>query len=98
MKNIDDFVEKLLQAKNLPTVNEAVRSEMKKDLSKRVVDRINAIIATHMPDDKLDEFEKLLDSKADDETVQNFCKEQIPDLQALITIELAKFQSIYLSK
>lgn len=96
--DINTFVGSLIEEKGLTNLDDKVIDQMYKDLVSRVENRINAIIATNIPESSRDEFEKLIDSDATDEVVQNFCSEKIPDLQNLVATDLAKFQSIYLGK
>ena len=98
MNNIQGFVDNLIEEKGLSGLDENVLVEMKADLSKRVEDRINAIIVHNMPEASRAEFEKMVESAADDAEVQKFCLKNIPNLEPLITVELAKFQDIYLGR
>ena len=98
--DIQSFVERLLEEKGILYLNldELVLAEMRKDLVSRVENRINALIASNMPESAQAEFEKLIDSDVSDEDVQKFCSEKIPDLQSLIAADLVQFQSVYLGK
>ena len=93
--DISTFVDGLLEAKNLSDLDEQVLEQMKKDLETRVVNRINAVIATNIPEDSRQEFEKLIDSNASDEEVSKFCADKIPNLADLIAKDMVHFRSVY---
>lgn len=94
--DINTFVDELIEAKNLVGIDGQVLDQMKKDLLDRVENRINAVIATNMPESAQDEFEKLVDSDSSDEEVTKFCSEKIPNLTELISTDLVQFRSVYL--
>jgi len=94
--DINTFVDELIEAKNLVGIDGQVLDQMKKDLLDRVENRINAVIATNMPESAQDEFEKLVDSDSSDEEVTKFCSEKIPNLTELISADLVQFRSVYL--
>lgn len=96
--DISTFVDSLLEAKNFLEVNPEVLEQMKKDLITRVENRINAVIATNIPEDTREEFEKLIGSSASDEDVSKFCLDKIPNLQELIAKDLAQFKSVYIGE
>jgi hypothetical protein len=93
--DISTFVDDLLEVKNLSDLDEQVLEQMKKDLQKRVENRINAVIATNIPEASREEFEKLIDSDASDEEVSKFCSDKIPNLQDLIATDLVRFRNVY---
>lgn len=96
--DIPTFVDSLIEAKGLSYLNDNVLVEMRKDLTTRIENRINAIIASNIPEGVHAEFEKLVSSKASDEEVQKFCLEKVPNLQSLVAADMAEFQSVYLGK
>lgn len=96
--DINSYVDNLIEEKGLAYLDENVQLQMKNDLATRVENRIHAILATNMPEANRAEFEKLIDSEASDEEVQKFCSEKIPNLQDLIMVDLAQFQSVYLGR
>lgn len=89
------FVDRLVEEKKIENLDLEVLDQIKADLSDRVEDRINASILEHLPPDKLDDFNKLLDSE-DAEKIQLFCQENVKDLDNVIAKELLDFRSSYL--
>ena len=94
-KELEKFTDKLIEEKKYDNLDLKVKEQIKKDLFERLDDRINAVILEKMPPEKLEEFEKLIDS-AKDEEIQKFCLKNIPDLDQIIALELINFRATYL--
>lgn len=94
-KNIDDFINELVKEKKLDNLEQGVVEQMKKDLTDALEDRINAVILSKIPEEKLDEFEELLDNHTGNE-LQDFVSNNVPDLDVLISLELLNFRNLYL--
>jgi hypothetical protein len=54
------------------------------------------VIISNLSEDKLVEFNKMLDENVSDEEMQKFCAENIPNLAQLIASELIVFQQTYI--
>ena len=94
--DISTFVDELIEAKGLSGLNDEVVAQMKKDLTVRIENRIHAIIATNIPEESREEFDKLIDSTVSDEEVSKFCAEKIPNLQDLVAADLVQFKNVYI--
>ena len=92
---LEDFVGKLVEEKGLGHLDPEVLTQLKKDLLGRLEDRVNAIVLAKMPPEKLEEFEKLVDA-GNEEKIQVFCSENIPNLDQSIAAELLAFRQTYL--
>jgi hypothetical protein len=90
------FVDRLVEEKKFENLDLEVLDQIKADLNDRVEDRINAVILEHMPPDKLEDFNKLLDSE-DAEKIQLFCQENVKNLDNVIAKGLLDFRSSYLN-
>ena len=95
MENLDQFVDRLVEEKGFGSQEADVLIEIKKDVSDRVEARVNALIASSIPAEKLAAFEKVLDSSSAEE-IAAFVKEQVPDIQERIAAELLVFKAEYL--
>ena len=98
-QNLDlkNFVDRLVEEKKLPeNLEKEVVEEIKKDLSTRVEERINAVIVNNLSEEKLGEFNEMLNKNASDKEMQDFCLKNIPDLPQLIASELIVFRDTYL--
>lgn len=95
MKNIEEFVDKLIEDKGFNEQDPDIIAQMKSDLLDRVENRINAMIISKLNPEKLPDFEKVLDSDSKEE-IQKFVKENIPDIEEKVAKELLDFKNIYL--
>ena len=98
MHNLNTFVDSVVEDKGLNDIDPGVLVEMKNDLLNRIEDRLNMVIVKNMPEANIAEFDKMMDENKSDEEVQKYCEEKIPDLEALIAVEIARFRDIYLGK
>ncbi|MFT5179627.1 MAG: hypothetical protein ACI9GH_000344 [Candidatus Paceibacteria bacterium] len=90
-----DFLNKLLIEKGVEGVPEDVRNQMVEDLESRLEKMIDATILNNIPEGDLEEFEKKLDS-SDENEMQSFIKEKIPNLDEVLAGVFLKFRKIYL--
>lgn len=93
---IEAFVEKLLKEKGISGLDDATMRQLRDDLVVRVENITNSLILENMPKDKMDDFEKILDS-GNEKDVQEFCKLNIPNMEELVSTGLLKLRSLYLS-
>lgn len=94
---IDQFINQLvIEAEMNKGLEEDVFNQLKKDLRERLENRINAAILSQIPENKLEEFEKLLDEDNKNAT-QAFCSENVPNLTELIASEFLGFRNRYIS-
>jgi len=91
------FVDRLVEEKGFQGLKEPVMEQIKKDLLSRVENRINAMMLQKMPASKLDDFEKLLDSKVGEKKIQDFCQKNILNLDQEVASELLRFRNVYLN-
>ena len=89
------FAQKLLEEKKFDAVDPEVFKQLKADLVDRLEDRMNMIILKNMPEEKLGEFEALLEN-GPAEDLQNFVAENVPNLQEVLSTELMAFRKTYL--
>ena len=95
IKELEKFIDQLVNEKGLQNLDPETLKQVKKDLSDRIENRINAVILEKLPPEKIDEFDKLLDSSGEKE-IQDFCSKNIPDLDKVIANELISFRITYL--
>jgi hypothetical protein len=99
-KNLDlvSFVDRVIEEKNFPKdLEKEVLDQIREDLLSKVEDRVNAVIINNLKEDKLEEFNKMLDSNISDEEMQKFLSGNIDNLPELIASELIVFEQTYLS-
>lgn len=96
MNNITEYVDRLVLEKGFGAEDPEVLAQIKKDITDRIEDRVNAVIATNIPPEKLDDFTALLDTGSE-ETIREFVQKEVPDIEERIAGELLVFKSEYLS-
>ncbi|HMN19735.1 MAG TPA: DUF5663 domain-containing protein [Candidatus Moranbacteria bacterium] len=95
-KSLDEFVDRLVREKGIRVEEDSILAQVRKDLLERVEDRINATILQHMPADKLQEFNELLEF-AREEEIQEYCQKNIPNLDEIVARELLDLRDTYLN-
>ncbi len=95
-ENLETFVGRLIEEKGLNNLEDQVLLQIKNDLLSRLEDRINAAILAGLPSEKLDEFQKIVDT-GNKENINEFCGNNIKDFDELIAGELMSFRQTYLT-
>lgn len=95
MKNIEQFIEKVVEEKGFDKKDPEVVAQIKADLTNSLEDRINAMILSNLPEDALTPFEKVLDG-GNEEELNTFVKQYIPDLDEKLAVEMLTFKNMYL--
>jgi hypothetical protein len=98
LDQLDQFVDRLLEEKGIKqeVTDTEVVQQLHNDLKDRVEDRVNVVIIEHLPENKLEEFNTLLDQDNED-AIQTFCQAHISNLDELLAGELLAFRSTYLN-
>lgn len=101
IQNMDEmmiqFIDQLIKdAKMDEALEESTLVGLKKDLKERLENRIKATILSQVPESKLEEFEKALDS-GDDKITQKFCMENITNFPELLAAEFLNFRNRYVA-
>ena len=92
------FADRLVEEKKYPeSLEKEVIDQIKKDVLSRVEDAVNMVVISNLSEDKLVEFNDLMDKNVSDEEMQKFCSESIPGLSQLIATELILFKQTYLA-
>ena len=92
---IEQFIDRLMEEKNLVNLSPDVSAQMKTDLAKKAEEKVKAAIFESIPVDKLEEFNQVME-KNDEVELQSFIKAQIPDLEEITARSLLDFRSTYL--
>lgn len=72
-----------------------VKTALHQQLQERLENLINMAILAALPTDQIPHFERLLAHSGQDE-IQQFCQEQIPDMEELVAGVLVQFRNEYL--
>ena len=97
--DLESFANDLFREKKFPEdLDKEIIDQIKNEIVSALEDRINAVIINNLPEDKLETFSEMLDREnLKDEDVQNFCLENIKNLEELIAAEKIVFKQSYLS-
>ncbi len=94
---LDRFVAEILEAKKLSGLDDNVRAQLVSDLKQQLLDQINRALIDALPDDKLDQFNVLLeDDSNSDEAVQQFIMDSGVDVRRITVQTMLTFRSLYL--
>jgi len=95
---LDQFVNEMLDAKRLSGVTDDVRTQLVSDLKQRLLDQINKALIDALPDEKMDEFERLLDDDSlADEQIQQFIVNAGVDVKKVTTVTMLRFYDLYVT-
>lgn len=92
---LEQFVDRLVEEKKFPDLDPEVMAQIRSDIGERLERRINLALIEHMPEGKLGELEAKLDADNDVE-LQQFYKDNIPNLEEVVATTLMDFRKTYL--
>lgn len=94
---LDKFIDEIITTKNLSGINDDVRAQLIADMKERLIDQINRALIDALPDDKLSEFNNLLDSEdVSDDMVQHFISNSGVDIKKVTVGTMLLFRDLYL--
>lgn len=93
---LEIFVDKLIEEKGLRLIDPETIKQVRADLYERLEEHINANLLAKLPEEKLADFEKLLDAKAGPAETQKFLRDNIVDVEAAVAFALLNFRKTYL--
>lgn len=93
----DKFLEEILEAKNLSGITPDVHEQLMNDLRDALADQINRAVLGALPEDKLEEFNNLLDDPAfDDAKSEEFIAATGIDVRKITIETMLAFRDLYL--
>lgn len=94
---LNKFINQILDAKQLTGLTDAVRAQVVDDLRERMLNQINRALVDAMPDEKIAEFNSLLDDETlTDEAVQQFIVDSGVDVQKVTLQTMLRFSELYI--
>jgi predicted methyltransferase len=95
--DLDRFISDILEAKKLSGVDADVRTQLIGDLKQQLLDQINRALIDALPEDKLDQFNILLeDPSTTDESIQSFIATNGVDVTRVTAQTMLRFRDLYL--
>ena len=96
---LTNFISEILAGKQYQDLDPEVREQMATDLKKELLDQIDRAIIDQLPDEKLDEFNALLDDPATTtQTLQEFIANSGVDVKNVSLRTMLVFRELYLEK
>lgn len=89
------FIDQLIAEKNLPGVDDTVKSVLREDLHDRLLDFVDRALVEAMPDEAVTKLNDLVDSEAPEEDVQAHVASSV-DTEQVTTLALIRFKNLYL--
>lgn len=90
------FLESLLQDAGMTTLDKDMREDMIKNLFIRLDNFMLTTIVEGLPAEKLEEFTKMSEGKADRTELEKYLKEHIPNATEVFARAMLEFRDIYL--
>lgn len=93
--SLEGFAEKLLEEKKLTSLDHEIREQLRRDLTDRLEDAVNAALLEKLPPERAPELDTVLNSGSESEA-QEFFKTHVPDADEVIASALLRFKQTYL--
>lgn len=97
-QKITEFIDQLIKDKHFkditPDIEEMIRSQLKDRLDKFILARI----ISNLSDEKVNQFNAMLDAKKSEMEIQEFVTASVPDFVDFLTQTLLEFRGIYLGE
>ena len=95
---LDRFVRDIVTDKDLPGVDDEIREQLVKDLKERLLDQVDRAIIDAIPEDRIDDFNALLDNEdTTNEGIRGFVSQCGVDVQKVTTNTMLRFRDLYLT-
>lgn len=94
--SMEQFAQNLLDEKDLNSIDDVTKEAMRDDLVDRLEQVTNRVIVDNLPKDKLAEFEKMIDTDAEPDDVQEFVSQNVPKLESKLADAYFDFRRLYL--
>lgn len=98
MQGVDEFIEQLLQEKDITDLDPETRGELKKEMTERLLDQINKAAIMQLDEEKAAELSDLLDKEDfTNEKMAEFMENSGVDLTQVALETMLQFRNYYLS-
>lgn len=93
--SLDKFIDQLITEKGLSDKDPEVAQQIRTDLWELLDRKLDAVILTNLPEEKLGDFEALIDT-GEPEAVKEFISKNVPNLDEVIARGLLEFRQAYI--
>ncbi|MBR2864400.1 hypothetical protein IKE88_02550 [Candidatus Saccharibacteria bacterium] len=99
MQSFDQYVDLLVEKKGLDSLPDDKKDRLKEEIKKTLIEEFNKEVLRQLPEDKLDEFEQILDD--DSKTIEDagvVIKSAGLDMGEILKTVLESFQKMFLGE
>lgn len=98
-EELDRFVRDMLADKDLPGLSDdEIREQVITDLKEQLLDQIDRAIVEAIPDDKIDDFNSLLDNEdTSDDSLREYIAQSGVDVDRVTIDTMTRFRDLYLT-
>lgn len=93
---LSKFINDIIDAKNFKTLDSDVRQQLEQDLKNRLLDQIDRAVLGALPENKIDDFNDLLDRNASQQEIQQYIANSGVDTKKITLETMLRFRSLYL--
>lgn len=93
---LDSFIKEIIDQKEFPGLTPEVKVQLSADLREKLIDQINRNLIAAMQDEKVEEFDHLIDSGADDVALQRFIADSGVNVPQVTLATMVAFRNLYL--
>lgn len=95
-QNFNQFLEDLLKHANLTSLKEDYKTAYKEKLLQQLLERIGLVVLEKLPEEKIQEYEKLVKQEASQKTLASFFEKNIPDYKKVVENAMLQFGQEFL--
>lgn len=95
-QNFNQFLEDLLKHANLTSLKEDYKTAYKEKLLQQLLERIGLVVLEKLPEEKIQEYEKLVKQEASQKTLTSFFEKNIPDYKKVVENAMLQFGQEFL--
>ncbi|MDO4781407.1 MAG: hypothetical protein Q4A34_03405 [Candidatus Saccharibacteria bacterium] len=95
---IDNFINELLTAKKLNSLDDGVREQVRLDLLGRLSDQIDRAVIDAMSDSQIDIFTEMIDRGASRQELQAYIAQSGVDVERVTLETMLRFRALYIGE
>jgi hypothetical protein len=97
MDQLDTFIKDIIDAKQLPGINDEAKNGLVEEMRERLIERINRAMVEALPEDKVAGFSALLDVESTtSDDVQNYIVASGVNVEKVTAKTMLDFRDLYL--
>lgn len=98
LDRLDVLIQEILDGKNIPETSHELRAQLARDLKQRLLNRINRAVIEALPDEDIDELDRLTNNpRISEQQIQDFFRQSNVDVQRIANESIQRFRDEYLT-